>query len=609
VAELAQSRSTCAIEEWRRTVAITDEARVKQARAEGSAARAPTQRSLRTLLKDPAQRPDWLRVWQRLSHAPSSSTRPRKRREQARRTWLRWAVIGFALGAGGAAVFTLASADGAAQHAWLRERWSSLGGLVAARVQPALTSAPLALSPQEPAQEGARAVSKGLPRGVDARALAIVPERTLLATARQTFVYAEPSFDARRLGYLRAGRSIARAQEPAGFEGCREGFYRVEPEGYVCAGQGASLERARAGASALGRGADRNAILPYRYALSRAPTPLFYNRVPSFRERLSVESELDFHVRTDPYTWRLTSLDAVPLTLQSGGAVPGYDGMAQSGLALTRGRAIARSGFALSALFEVDGYEYGLTSDLAVLALDRLNPAEPSAFQGVRFERGRPPRLAFVKSKTALLYAGHPSDPAFAAKRRIEYREALPLSGTSFEINNTRFLETTWGDWLIDARLALIGTLTEPPSWATAGRPWIDVSIKDQTLIAYEGAEPVFATLVSTASDGLVDAGSGNATLDGVFMIHTKHVTWDMADSGGDDNYDLRDVPYVQFFHEGLALHAAYWHDDFGVPRKHGCINLAPADARWLFDWTEPRVPAHWHGAYGFDGTLVHVHD
>ncbi|MET0411172.1 MAG: L,D-transpeptidase, partial [Polyangiaceae bacterium] len=546
-------------------MAITDEARVKQARAEGSAARAPTQRSLRTLLKDPAQRPDWLRMWQRLSHAPSSSTRPRKRREQSRRTWLRWAVVGFAVGTGGAAVFTLAAADGAAQQAWLAERWSSLSGSIASRVQPVLTSSPLALSPREPAQEGARAASPRLPGGVDARALAIDPERTLVATARQTFVYAEPSFDARRLGYLRAGRSLARAQEPAGFEGCSEGFYRVEPEGYVCVGEWASLDPKHAARSMLGRGADRDATLPYRYALSRSPTPFLYNRVPSFRERLSQESELDLHVRTDPYNWRLTSHDALPLTLQNGGAVPGYDGMPHSGAALTRGRAIARSGFALSALFDVDGYEYGLTSDLAVLALDRLNPAEPSAFHGVRVERGRPLRVAFVKSKTALLYAGHPSDPAFAAKRRIEYREALPLSGTSFEINNTRFLETTWGDWLIDARLALIGTLAEPPSWATAGRPWIDVSIEDQTLIAYEGAEPVFATLVSTASDGLVDPDSGSAALGGVFMIHTKHVTWDMGDSGGDDSYDLRDVPYVQFFHEGLALHAAYWHDDFGA--------------------------------------------
>jgi L,D-transpeptidase-like protein len=511
---------------------------------------------------------------------------------------LRWAVIGFAVGTGGAASFTLASADVQLLPGWLAESWSAL-----TRSLDSAATEVRSLAVTKPAVSPVEAPRAASP------ARALDPQLTLVATARQTYVYAEPSFDSRRLGYLRAGQVVARGHAPAGFDGCSEGFYRVQPEGYVCAGLWASLDPKHASPSVLGSGADRSAVLPYRYALSRFPTPLFYSKVPSYRERLGEESDLDFHVRTEPYTWRLTSHDAVPSTLQNGGAVPGYDGVAVRSAALTSGRAITRSGFALASLFEVDGYEYGMTTDLTVVALDRLDPAGPSAFHGVRFEQGTPARLAFVKSKTALLYTGHPSEAAFAVKRRIEYREAIPLSGSSVDVGKTRFLQTTWGDWLIEQRLALVGPLASPPGWATPGRPWIDVSIKDQTLVAYEGTEPVFATLVSTASDGLVDADKGGPAARGVFMIHTKHVTWDMGANGGDDNYDLRDVPYVQFFAEGLALHAAYWHDDFGVPRNHGCINLAPADAHWLFDWTEPRVPERWHGAYGFDGTLVHIHD
>ncbi|HEX7672087.1 MAG TPA: L,D-transpeptidase, partial [Polyangiaceae bacterium] len=71
---------------------------------------------------------------------------------------------------------------------------------------------------------------------------------------------------------------------------------------------------------------------------------------------------------------------------------------------------------------------------------------------------------------------------------------------------------------------------------------------------------------------------------------------------------DLRDVPYVQYFKEGYALHAAYWHDAFGTPRSHGCVNLSPLDARWLFSWTEPSVPSAWHGAMSNHGTLVSIH-
>ena len=74
-------------------------------------------------------------------------------------------------------------------------------------------------------------------------------------------------------------------------------------------------------------------------------------------------------------------------------------------------------------------------------------------------------------------------------------------------------------------------------------------------------------------------------------------------------DYDIRDVPYIQYFHEGYALHGAFWHDDFGKVHSHGCVNLAPADAAWLFEWTDPVVPPEWHGAVsGEAGTEVWVH-
>jgi lipoprotein-anchoring transpeptidase ErfK/SrfK len=81
------------------------------------------------------------------------------------------------------------------------------------------------------------------------------------------------------------------------------------------------------------------------------------------------------------------------------------------------------------------------------------------------------------------------------------------------------------------------------------------------------------------------------------------------GDESSDDAFDLRDVPYVQYFHKGYALHAAYWHDRFGQVRSHGCVNLAPADAAWLFEWTEPNVPEGWHEAQNPNaGTLVYIH-
>ena len=86
----------------------------------------------------------------------------------------------------------------------------------------------------------------------------------------------------------------------------------------------------------------------------------------------------------------------------------------------------------------------------------------------------------------------------------------------------------------------------------------------------------------------------------------------DMKGLSGEDQYSVATVPWTQFYspERGLALHAAYWHDRFGVPRSHGCINLSPIDARWLYFWSEPVVPAGWTmtaGVMESPGSVVRV--
>ena len=99
----------------------------------------------------------------------------------------------------------------------------------------------------------------------------------------------------------------------------------------------------------------------------------------------------------------------------------------------------------------------------------------------------------------------------------------------------------------------------------------------------------------------------------GDYRITSKHVATTMdGDVTNDGPYSIEDVPWVQYFKGSYALHGAFWHDDFGHVHSHGCVNLAPEDARNLFEWTEPHVPANWHGVSSGDdgkGTIVHVHD
>jgi hypothetical protein len=80
---------------------------------------------------------------------------------------------------------------------------------------------------------------------------------------------------------------------------------------------------------------------------------------------------------------------------------------------------------------------------------------------------------------------------------------------------------------------------------------------------------------------------------------------------GESDAYSVATVPWTQFYENDFALHTAYWHDGFGKPRSHGCINLSPADARFAYFWSEPRVPVGWSMANGDEsspGSMVRVH-
>jgi lipoprotein-anchoring transpeptidase ErfK/SrfK len=103
----------------------------------------------------------------------------------------------------------------------------------------------------------------------------------------------------------------------------------------------------------------------------------------------------------------------------------------------------------------------------------------------------------------------------------------------------------------------------------------------------------VFATLVSTGR-------SGNETAAGEHRVWSKLATTDMSNaddvelSSATALYTVARVPWVMFFHGDQALHGVFWHDQFGRARSHGCVNLAPRDAAWLFEWAPPQMPPGW---------------
>jgi len=127
-----------------------------------------------------------------------------------------------------------------------------------------------------------------------------------------------------------------------------------------------------------------------------------------------------------------------------------------------------------------------------------------------------------------------------------------------------------------------------PPKGVGPTERWVEVLLRHQTLVAYQGARPVFATLVSTGR-------WHHQSPRGLFRARTKVAMAAMNNrKGAGELYRVDDVPWIQYFHEGYALHGTYWHNGFGQPKSHGCINLAPKDARWLFDWAPPRLRPGW---------------
>jgi hypothetical protein len=121
---------------------------------------------------------------------------------------------------------------------------------------------------------------------------------------------------------------------------------------------------------------------------------------------------------------------------------------------------------------------------------------------------------------------------------------------------------------------------------------WIDVNLTQQTLIAYVDARPVLLAQISSGKPKY-------ETEIGSWRIYWRTPKQDMdggTDKPGDPYYNIKDVPWVQYFHHsGEGLHGAYWHDLFGRPRSHGCVNLSIQNANWLYLWAAKGTPVNVH--------------
>ena len=457
----------------------------------------------------------------------------------------------------------------------------------------------------------------------------------LVALAWDTKVYDKPSVHAVSLGYLRAGAVVPAAKKSSGNAGCSGGWYAIAPAGYVCVEPANATMDARSDlALALAHRPDFGERLPYMYGIVRRPGPL-YGRLPTRAESLVAEPDLDARVvewlkasgedaasfRTDywmrgkghpapsPLTlWEEKKTEDVPPWLAGSRIPPGDLSGTTKMNAVVVGATKNHNGLALVDTAVADGRRYGITTDLLFFPVDRMRPIEGSAYKGYAIPKDIDFPFAIVRRDGAAAFALKKGK--LEKVRDLPRRSVVKLGRRKQFLHGHLHFQTDDGLWISDQFSSRLDRAKKFPKWAigTSGH-WIDVSIGKQTLVAYEGETAVFATVVSTGEAGLEDPETSKSTKTGVFRIHTKHVTTTMASNVVGEEFELKDIPYVQYFEAGYALHAAYWHDDFGTPRSHGCINLSPEDAKWLFEWTEPKVPPGWHGArQKLTGSTVFVH-
>lgn len=138
---------------------------------------------------------------------------------------------------------------------------------------------------------------------------------------------------------------------------------------------------------------------------------------------------------------------------------------------------------------------------------------------------------------------------------------------------------------------------------------WLDIDVGQQILAVMRGSEPIFLTLVSSGTG----AKPNTSTPRGTYRIRNKVALGAMRNRPEDAEespYHVEAVPWVMYFDGRFALHGAYWHNGFGHRKSHGCVNLAPKDAKYVYGLVSPDVPPGWISSYehaGEPGSVVRV--
>lgn len=388
-----------------------------------------------------------------------------------------------------------------------------------------------------------------VPSPAPVRAPAVAPElgdeiRQVVRIEEFADVHEAPAIDAPLVGIVSVGERVG-VRERVEAPGCEGGWLAIAPRGFVCA---EATPTRRAPTQTMLPRLPRRAVVPGTYAKVRADEAMVY-----------------------------ASLDD---------AVRGRGGTRPSAALTVRRIGSGRAG----------GRSYWRTRH-GWVATEHLRELDSSRFHGVDLTREGAPLMPLAWARFrgddgAIAVRDRPSRHA----RQIGRMRARTHATVSTVSPDGAFVHLVGIGWVLREEVR-IARHADVPGEVAGDERWIDIDVDEQVLVAYEGTRPVFATLVSTGR-------RGHDSPLGTYRIERKVAERTMNSRPDDDDpYAVDRVPWTAYFTGSFALHAAYWHGSFGERKSHGCINLAPIDARRVYGWSEPQVAPGWSEAYATEAS------
>lgn len=412
------------------------------------------------------------------------------------------------------------------------------------------------------------------PVPMDAAAEEAFPQHGVV-TSLAAIVRIKPTLDSPMLGTLRGGSRIRLDAERTFGGGCSEGWHRVYPNGWICRAAGIKIAAEPIEPTTSVPQPDLDAPLPYEYwRVNEEMTP-FFHRLPTFTEQDRADAAgkawYAEHKREPMPTDPAARPGDVPSVVKE---------YMNAGYYVTKAGEETRS-----------ERRFLRTTRGAYARKYQLGQKTSPSFRGQVLAHGSEDLpIHFITRELAFVRRESEGSDVLVTTEEVPERLSTHPFVRMLEIGPQGYYEDGEGRLLRAYAVGKAYKLKRPPG-VGADEHWIHVDLSEQTLVAYIGDVPVFATLVSTGkTPGLTPVG--------VHRIQIKHIATSMRDQPQEDEaYSIDDVPWTQYFAGSIALHGAFWHAGFGLVRSHGCVNLSPSDARWLFGFTSPLLRPGWHAA------------